>query len=56
MRPVLGVWVDGALHTTSSPAARKARNLAEDDRFVKMLLTEARRPARTGRHGDVPGD
>ena len=32
VRPVLGVWVDGALHTTSSPRARKARNLAEDGR------------------------
>ena len=32
VRPVLGVWVDGSLHTTSSPAARKARNLAENDR------------------------
>lgn len=31
VRPVLGVWVDGALHTTSSPAARKARNLVDDD-------------------------
>jgi nitroimidazol reductase NimA-like FMN-containing flavoprotein (pyridoxamine 5'-phosphate oxidase superfamily) len=32
VRPVLAVWVDGALHTTSSPAARKARNLAGNDR------------------------
>ncbi len=32
VRPVLAVWVDGALHTTSSPAARKARNLADNGR------------------------
>jgi nitroimidazol reductase NimA-like FMN-containing flavoprotein (pyridoxamine 5'-phosphate oxidase superfamily) len=32
VRPVLAVWVDGKLHTTSSPRARKARNLADDDR------------------------
>jgi nitroimidazol reductase NimA-like FMN-containing flavoprotein (pyridoxamine 5'-phosphate oxidase superfamily) len=32
VRPVLAVWVDGSLHTTSSPAARKARNLANNDR------------------------
>ena len=31
VRPVLGVWVDGSLHTTSSPAARKARNLAANN-------------------------
>jgi hypothetical protein len=27
VRPVLGVWVDGAWYTTSNPGARKARNL-----------------------------
>jgi hypothetical protein len=27
VRPVLGVWVDGRLYTTSNPARRKARNL-----------------------------
>jgi Pyridoxamine 5'-phosphate oxidase len=32
LRPVLAVWVDGALHTTTSPGARKARNLAGDPR------------------------
>jgi nitroimidazol reductase NimA-like FMN-containing flavoprotein (pyridoxamine 5'-phosphate oxidase superfamily) len=41
VRPVLGVWVDGALHTTSSPAARKARNLAEDDRCSLSLSADA---------------
>jgi Pyridoxamine 5'-phosphate oxidase len=30
LRPVLAVWADGALHTTTSPGARKARNLAGD--------------------------
>jgi nitroimidazol reductase NimA-like FMN-containing flavoprotein (pyridoxamine 5'-phosphate oxidase superfamily) len=32
VRPVLAVWVDESLHTTSSPGARKARNLAANDR------------------------
>ena len=30
VRPVLTVWWDGALFTTSAPAARKARNLAAE--------------------------
>ncbi|HZM30040.1 MAG TPA: pyridoxamine 5'-phosphate oxidase family protein [Acidimicrobiales bacterium] len=30
VRPVLGVWLDGTLHTTSGPGARKARNLEVD--------------------------
>jgi nitroimidazol reductase NimA-like FMN-containing flavoprotein (pyridoxamine 5'-phosphate oxidase superfamily) len=32
LRPVLAVWVDEILHTTSSPRARKARNLADNGR------------------------
>jgi hypothetical protein len=32
VRPVLGVWVDGTLVTTTSPDARKGRNLARDGR------------------------
>ena len=32
VRPVLAVWVDDALHTTSSPRARKARNVAGNPR------------------------
>ena len=31
-RPVLAVWVDGALHSTSSPTARKGRNLHANPR------------------------
>jgi hypothetical protein len=30
VRPVLAVWVDGAMCTTSSPNARKGRNLASN--------------------------
>jgi nitroimidazol reductase NimA-like FMN-containing flavoprotein (pyridoxamine 5'-phosphate oxidase superfamily) len=30
LRPVLAVWVDGALHFSSSPGSRKSRNLAVD--------------------------
>ncbi len=32
VRPVLAVWVGESLYTTSSPAARKARNLKTNDR------------------------
>jgi nitroimidazol reductase NimA-like FMN-containing flavoprotein (pyridoxamine 5'-phosphate oxidase superfamily) len=32
IRPVLAVWTDDALHTTTSPDARKGRNLAGDPR------------------------
>src|ERR1700733_15983520 len=32
VRPVLAVWVGGALYTTSSPQARKGRNLDRDGR------------------------
>lgn len=39
-RPVLGVWVDEALHTTSNAGARKARNLAEDDRCSVSFAAE----------------
>lgn len=40
VRPVLGVWVDAALHTTSSPAARKARNLATNERCSCSIAAE----------------
>ena len=32
VRPVLAVWVGGALYTTPSPQARKGRNLDRDGR------------------------
>jgi hypothetical protein len=32
--PVLAVWIEGALHVSTSPASRKARNLALDPRCV----------------------
>ena len=32
VRPVLAVWVDGLLYTTSTAASRKGRNLAADPR------------------------
>jgi nitroimidazol reductase NimA-like FMN-containing flavoprotein (pyridoxamine 5'-phosphate oxidase superfamily) len=34
VRPVLGVWVDGALYFAVSPRSRKARNLERDPRCV----------------------
>lgn len=41
LRPVLGVWVGESLHTTSSPAARKALNLAVNDRCSLSLSADA---------------
>jgi pyridoxine/pyridoxamine 5'-phosphate oxidase len=38
VRPVLGVWVDGVLHTTSNPNARKARNLAGNPRCAVTVV------------------
>jgi hypothetical protein len=35
--PVWGVWVDGAVHWSSSPSSVKARNLARDPRVVVHL-------------------
>jgi Pyridoxamine 5'-phosphate oxidase len=32
IRPVLAVWTDGALHSTTNPGARKGRNLAGNPR------------------------
>lgn len=40
VRPVLGVWVGGALHTTTSPDARKARNLRDDGRCALSVTTD----------------
>ncbi len=34
VRPVLAVWVDGALHFVTSPASRKGTNLARDPRCL----------------------
>jgi Pyridoxamine 5'-phosphate oxidase len=41
VRPVLSVWVDGAMHTTSNPMARKGRNLAVDERCSLTATTES---------------
>jgi hypothetical protein len=41
VRPVLGVWVDGKLHTTTSPAAVKARILQANDRCSFSISAEA---------------
>ncbi len=40
VRPVLAVWVDESLHMTSSPAARKARNLAANPRCSFSLSAD----------------
>ena len=41
MRPVLAVWLDGALHFSTSPASRKGTNLARDARCVMTTATDA---------------
>jgi nitroimidazol reductase NimA-like FMN-containing flavoprotein (pyridoxamine 5'-phosphate oxidase superfamily) len=40
VRPVLGVWIRGGWHTSSSPGARKARNLTTDDRCSVSLSVD----------------
>ena len=40
VRPVLAVWLDGALYTTSNAAARKGRNLATDPRCSVSARTD----------------
>jgi nitroimidazol reductase NimA-like FMN-containing flavoprotein (pyridoxamine 5'-phosphate oxidase superfamily) len=40
VRPVLAVWVDGALHSTSSPTAVKARNLERSPNCSVTVRTD----------------
>jgi hypothetical protein len=40
VRPVLAVWVGGALYTTSSPQARKGRNLDRDGRCTVTVTAD----------------
>jgi nitroimidazol reductase NimA-like FMN-containing flavoprotein (pyridoxamine 5'-phosphate oxidase superfamily) len=40
VRPVLAVWFDGALHSTSSPTAVKARNLARNPNCSVTVRTD----------------
>ena len=40
VRPVLAVWRDGALYTTSASHARKGRNLAADPRCTVTARTD----------------
>ena len=40
VRPVLAVWVDGALYSTSTRASRKGRNLAADPRCAVTARTD----------------
>lgn len=40
VRPVFAVWVDGSLFTTSGAGARKARNVASEDRCSFSLADD----------------
>jgi hypothetical protein len=40
VRPVLAVWLDGGLYTTSADEARKGRNLAADPRCTVTARTD----------------
>ncbi len=40
VRPVLAVWLDGALYSTSTGASRKGRNLAADPRCTVTARTD----------------
>jgi uncharacterized pyridoxamine 5'-phosphate oxidase family protein len=37
VRPVLAVWVDGTLYSTTNPSTRKGRNLAENSRCAVTM-------------------
>lgn len=40
VRPVLAVWIDGALYSTTNRGTRKARNLAGNPRCTVTLTTD----------------
>jgi nitroimidazol reductase NimA-like FMN-containing flavoprotein (pyridoxamine 5'-phosphate oxidase superfamily) len=40
IRPVLAVWVDGALYSTTNPGARKGRNLAANPSCAISVTTD----------------
>ncbi len=40
VRPVLAVWVEGALYSSTNPTARKGRNLAADPRCSVTARTD----------------
>ena len=40
VRPVLAVWVNGALYSTSTKASRKGRNLVADPRCTVTARTD----------------
>lgn len=54
--PVLGVWVDGALHFAASPASRKAKNLAHSPRCTVAANTQGLDLVIEGRATMVRGD
>lgn len=41
VRPVLGVWIGGLFHTSTSPDSRKGRNLTLDSRYVITVSSPA---------------
>jgi hypothetical protein len=42
--PVIGIWIDGAMHVVAGEGTRKGRNLAADDRCV-IATTSTTLPA-----------
>ncbi len=56
VRPVLAVWVDGALYSSTNAAARKGRNLDHDPRCAVTARTDDVDVALEGRAGRVTGD
>ncbi|HWW54517.1 MAG TPA: pyridoxamine 5'-phosphate oxidase family protein, partial [Acidimicrobiales bacterium] len=40
VRPVLAVWLDGAMYVTTSPTAQKARNLERDGHCTLTARTD----------------
>lgn len=41
LMPVIGFWIDGAMHVVAGEGSRKARNLADDGRCVIALTSTA---------------
>jgi hypothetical protein len=39
VRPVLAVWLEGSLYTTTNASARKGRNLVLDSRRTELMTS-----------------
>jgi len=56
VRPVLAVWLDGALYSTSTKASRKGRNLLADPRCTVTARTDSMDVVLEGIAAQVTGE